>query len=102
MRELLQSYLRRHPRWGVWYARVERQPAWVVKTAVVAAVLVVGVPLILLTATALIAGVVVGGTLGIVAGIVYKLRKALVGRSGATRVPQTYDDGRRNVRVIRP
>ncbi len=92
-------YLRSHPRFGTWYTRVERQPGWVTRLALLAAVLVVVVPAVLLTLTALVVGLAVFIVLGVLAGIVRLVRGVLTGQAGPS-VPETQNGGRVNVRVI--
>lgn len=73
-------------------------PGWAVKAAILAAVLVVAVPLLLLTLAALIVGALVLLVLVAAAVVVRRLRRLgawLPGRS-----PRWRDEGRRNVRVI--
>lgn len=77
-------------------------PLWAVKASMLAAVLVVAVPILLLTLAALLAGVLV--FLVLAAGVVaYRRLRGLGrwlggGRPGGWRGWR--DDGRRNVRVI--
>lgn len=77
-------------------------PLWVVKASMLAAVLVVAVPILLLTLAAMLAGVLV--FLVLAAGVVaYRRLRGLRrwlggGRPGGWRGWR--DDGRRNVRVI--
>ncbi len=92
------AYIRQHPRFGPWYAQVERQPSWVVKLALVAAVLVIVVPLALLTLAALLVAAAVFTVLALVArGL------AVVGSLfdfSEPSHPTPRGDGRENVRVI--
>ncbi len=86
---------RRSPSAGVYYARLSRQPGWVLKTAGFVALLVVVVPVVLLTLAAVIVGLICLAVLGLIAS-------AIRGVAGLFR-PATnrrQDDGRRNVRVI--
>ncbi len=92
-------YIRQHPTWGPWYQRVERQPGWVTRVAVTAAVLVVVVPLTLLALAAIVVGLVLFITLGLIAQVIAMVRALLTGGSTA-RAPQAPEQGRRNVRVI--
>ena len=85
------QYLRSHPRFSVWYERLDRSPGWVNRIAVTAAVLTVVLPLVLLALAALVVGVIVFTLLSIVARLL-----ALLAGGGAA-VP----DGRVNVRVVR-
>jgi len=86
---------------GPWYAHVNRNPGWVTGIAFFTAVLVVVVPLLLLFAAAMLVGLVVFVTLGLIARIATALRflwvKATPGSGGLG-----LNQGRRNVRVIRP
>lgn len=97
-------YVRQHPRYGVWYQRVERQPSWVVKTAVALAVLIVVVPLVLLFLAAVAVGLIAFLVLGVAAAIWGGVARLLGGGGGGPLKPRPgwrHDDGRRNVRVIR-
>lgn len=87
------EHIREHPTMGVWYERYRSRPSWVVRGALVAAVLVVVVPLVLLTLAAVIVGMLVFAALSLVASI-----GNLFG--GGRDVKPSGDDGRRNVRVI--
>ena len=84
-------YIRNHSRLGPWYVRLERQPGWVTKAALLAAVLIVVVPIGLLTLAALVVGVVVFVVLGAVAWLLGAAGRLLGGRT---------DSGRVNVRVV--
>ena len=92
------TYIRQHPRFGPWYSRVQRQPNWVVKLAVLTAVLVFVLPLVLLTLAALVAAAAVFTVLALVTrGL------AVVGSLFDFREPDAppyRGDGRENVRVI--
>jgi len=93
-------YMRQHPTLGPWYARVERRPGWVVQIALLAAVLVVLVPLFLLVAAAVLVGLAVFLVLGVLVQILRVLsgwRDRIGSRSSGTSI----GDGRQNVRVIR-
>ena len=91
-------YMQNHPRYGKWYARIDRQPGWVVKTAITAAVLVVVVPLVLLTMAALVVGIVAFLLFGLLAGVIGAV-SSLFGGMGSSGGTQD-GDGRINVRVI--
>jgi len=90
-----QEVHRRHPGAGMWYAKVNQQPGWVVKSALAVALLVVVVPIVLLTLAAVLVGVTCLLVLSIVASIVRSFTGLF--SPGALR---SQDDGRRNVRVI--
>lgn len=95
---MFKAYVRQHPRFGPWYAQVERQPNWVIKLAVIAAVLVFVVPLVLLTLAALVVAAAVFMVLALV------MRGLAVARSlfdfRGPDAPTYRGDGRENVRVI--
>jgi len=94
---MFRMYIREHETLGPWYQKLERQPSWVTKAAILAAVLMVGLPLALIAITALIVGLAVFTVLSLVSAGVATLRELFSG--GGRRPPA--DDGRRNVRVIR-
>lgn len=84
---------------GRWYRRVEiagRQPRWVTRTALAAAVVVIVVPLLVLALAGIAVGLIVFAALGLVAWGVSWI-KGLLYRWDDFR----FDSGRRNVRVIR-
>lgn len=83
-----------HPGAGEWYARVSRQPGWVTRTALFLALLVVVVPIIVLTLTAVVVGVVSLLILGLIA----RIGQFITGLIGGG--PKVREDGRHNVRVI--
>ena len=85
---------RRHPGAGAWFTRLSRQPGWVTKTATIAALLVVVVPIIALTLAALLIGTACLLVLGIIASVWRFVTSPFTG----PRAPK--DDGRRNVQVI--
>ena len=87
------AYIRQHPRFGGWYTRVERQPSWAVKSAVIAGVLVVVVPLVLLTLAAIAVAAAVFVVSSLIAWVLGLFGHPL-------REPTVRDDGRDNVRVI--
>jgi len=80
------------------FERATGRPGWVAKASLIAAGLVVAVPLVLLALAGLIVGIVVFVTLGLIAQIIMSVGLLIDGLfkpaagSGA--------DGRRNVRVI--
>lgn len=78
------------------FEQVTGRPGWVAKASLLAAGLVVVVPLVLLALAGLIVGIVVFVTLGLIAQIILSTGMLLDGLfkgSGGS-------DGRRNVRVI--
>ncbi len=85
---------RRHPGAGMWYTRVSRQPSWVTKTALVAALIVVVVPIIALT----IAAVIIGLLCLLVLSLVASVWRFVTSPFSGTRASK--DDGRRNVTII--
>ena len=88
-------YVRQHPRLGPWARRVERQPAWVTRLALTAAVIVVVVPLALLALAAIAVGFVVFVALALVATVVGAVASVLQRpENGPT------EGGRSNVRVV--
>ncbi len=105
-------YLREHPAFGPWVQRVERRPAWAIKAAIAAAVLMFVVPLALLAVAAVAVGLAVLTILGAAATLQGILRSAvhgLIGCGWRGREPvgepgAVWEDaeGRRNVRVIPP
>jgi hypothetical protein len=97
-------YARQHPQFGPWYTRAERQPSWVVKTAVALAVVTIVLPLALLTLAAVAVGLIAFLVLGAAAMAINSLATLLRGdwtRTGGHAPPVPRDDGRRNVRIIR-
>lgn len=94
-------YLQQHKTFGPWvhrYDRIQRQPSWVLKLALVAAVLVIVVPLLILTFAAILIGVVVF-TIGSLVASGLRVISDLFTRRPTS--PVQFDDGRRNVRIIR-
>lgn len=93
-------YIRQHEVLGPWYARIERRPSWVAQIALIAAALVVVVPIVLLAMAAVVVGLAVFIVLGLVAQL------AIMIRLGWARITSAGLDfpnrNRRNVRVIRP
>ncbi len=93
-------YLQNHPMAGRYYQYANRQPSWIVKTALAAAALVLLIPLVtlvLLFIAAVIVGVAVFLVLAILMSILtlpFRLFSALFRRQP--------DPGRRNVVVISP
>ena len=88
-------YMRQHPSWGTWYGRAQRQPGWVIKLTITAAVLTVVIPLVLLMLAAIVvaAGVFVVGSL--IAGGINLISSLFGGIFSTSR-----GGGRRNARVI--
>ncbi|MCC7145838.1 MAG: hypothetical protein IT443_05285 [Phycisphaeraceae bacterium] len=86
------TYIRSNRWTSPWASQVERHPGWVAKTALVAALLVIVLPLALLFFTAVLVGVVVFAVLSLTVRL-----KAWLG--GVFRAG-SLGDGRRNVRVI--
>jgi len=85
-----------------WYARVQRQPSWVTRAALLTAGLVILVPLAVLAIAAALAAVVVFTVLGAVLSFYWAVRRGvgrLLGTSAAT-APTRPRDRRVNVRVI--
>ena len=95
------AYIRQHPTLGPWQHRIEQNPSWVTRTAFLAAVLVVVVPLLLLFTAAVIVGIVLFVTLGLVAGIIGFFRRILSNLRLDGRGSYIPNEGRENVRVIR-
>ncbi len=85
---------RRHPSAGMWYAHASKQPGWVTKTALTAALLVVVVPVVLLTLAAVVIGLICFTVLGLIASA----GRFITGLFDGSHKPR--DDGRRNVQVI--
>jgi len=85
---------RRHPGAGVWVSRIGRQPGWVTKTALAAAMLVVVVPVVLITLAAVVIGLICFTALGLIASALRFITGLFDGSQ------KTRDDGRRNVQVI--
>ena len=94
-------FIQNHPRYGKWYARIDRQPNWVVKTAIAAAVLVVVVPLVLLTMAALVVGIAAFLVFCLIAGLIGAASRLFGGFGSSGDVATQDGDGRINVRVIR-
>jgi hypothetical protein len=88
-------YLGNNPWTAPWYGRLQGRPPWVLKAALLAAILVVMVPLAVLVAAAVVVGVAVFALLSLAAATNALLRvwvdRLLHGRP---------TDGRRNVRVL--
>jgi hypothetical protein len=94
---MFRMYIRQHETLGPWYQKFERQPSWVTKAALISAVLIIGIPLVLLALTAILVGLAVFTVLGLVASGIATIRGLVAGQ--LPRGPRP--DGRRNVRVIR-
>jgi hypothetical protein len=84
-----------HPLTAALYRRLQGRPPWIIKSAVLTALLVLVIPLVALVLTALIVGVTVFAVLMLAARANAWLR-ALVDRL----LHGPADDGRRNVRVV--
>lgn len=80
---------------GQWFNRAAGQPNWVTKWALIAAVVVIVVPLMVLAMAGLAVGLVVFVTLALIVRIAVIVRTAVGGLW-----PARGSDGRRNVRVI--
>lgn len=93
-------YIRKHRTVGPWVQRIESKPGWVWKAALIVAVLVVVVPVVLLTMTALMVGLAMLIVFGAVAWLVSVLTRPFRGGGPVARPPDPEDDGRVNVRVI--
>ncbi|MEX0884859.1 MAG: hypothetical protein WD009_00330 [Phycisphaeraceae bacterium] len=91
------SYIQHDPRLRAWHARLQGRPGWVWKATVLAAVMVVVLPLIILTLTAVTVAAAVFAVASLVASGVGVVRRLLGGARGSV---WPADDGRRNVRVI--
>ncbi len=74
-------------------------PRWVTMTALVAATLILVIPLVALLIAAAIVGLVVFVTLGVIAQLILLVRVVWMKLTGG-QVRTWPDDGRRNVRVI--
>ncbi len=85
---------RRHPGASVWYSRVSKQPGWVTKTALLVTILIVVVPIVLLTLTAIVIGLACLLLLSLIASAWRFISSPFT----STRTPK--DDGRRNVQII--
>lgn len=97
-------YVQQHQTFGPWYNRVQRQPSWVVKLALIAAVLTIVVPVVLVSLVALVVGLVVFTVLGIIASVLGAVRALVSGKNKTSAVDSgdSYFDGeRRNVRILR-
>ncbi len=73
------------------FQTVARQPSWITRIALMAFLIVIGLPIFLLLLLAIFAAVVIFSVLAVVNAIVMKVK------GGLPRRP----DGRENVRVIR-
>ena len=71
------------------FRRINQQPSWVTKTAAIAFLLVIGLPILLLLVVAMITATVVFGILGLLNAL-----------SGLFRGGRTPEAKRKNVRVI--
>lgn len=89
------------PRVRVWQQRMNGRPGWVWKSAAFAAILVVVVPLVLLTMTAIVVGVAVFAVMSLIAAIGRAFGQ-LGGddRSVDSPAPTQGPDRRENVRII--
>lgn len=90
-------YIQNHPRYGKWYSTISRQPRWIVKAAIVAAV----VPIVLLTIGALVVGIVVFVVLGLITSLIGAVIRIVGGTSVSGGVAAPGNGGRVNVRAIR-
>ena len=89
------------PRFRVWQQRMNGRPGWVWKSAAFAAVLVVVVPLVLLTLTAIVVGVAVFAAMSLIAAIGRAFGQ--IGgddRSVDSDAPTQGPERRENVRII--
>lgn len=93
---MFRMYIQQHETLGPWYQKVARQPSWVTKAAILAAVLVIGIPLVLIALAALLVALAVFTALSLLVNGLAVLRQLLTGQT--LRPPSA---GRRNVRVIR-
>jgi len=91
--------IRQHETIGPWVRKVEAQPGWVTKAALLTAVLVIGLPLLALALLAVTIGLAVFMVLGLVATGLATVRNLFTGAGTGPRPPM--DKGRRNVRVLR-
>ncbi len=80
---------------GQWFNCAAGQPNWVIKWALIAAVVVIVVPLMLLAMAGLAVGLVVFVALALIVRIAVIIRTAIGGLW-----PARSSDGRHNVRVI--
>ena len=86
-------YIRNSRTFGPIYERIERRPNWVARTALVAAALVVLVPLLVLFIAAIVVGAIVFLTLALIAAVLATVANLF---NGLGLRPA----GRKNVRVI--
>lgn len=93
-------YIRQHPKLGPLYTRIERQPSWVARTAFIAAVLVVVIPLLMLFTAALFVGIVLFILFGLIAGVIGVVARLVSFLTPAQGGPLESSDGRENVRVL--
>lgn len=80
-----------------WAARVNRQPSWIARVAMMVVGLIILVPILLVVLTAIIAGLVVFLILSLLNGIA-----GIFGGGSGGGMQKEKDDGRENVRVIYP
>ena len=98
---LWRMYINNHPRFGPWYRQVRNKPSWVVKAALVAAILTIVVPVAMLMIAAVVVGVTIFAVLGVIAWVLLQVRllwHRITG--GHVSPPSAANDGRVNVRVV--
>lgn len=84
------------PRFGAMYSTLQRKPSWVMKFALIAAAVVVIVPIVALALAAVVVGAIVFFVLSAIAAVMNFFGNLFGGVAG-TGSP---NEGRQNVRVI--
>jgi cobalamin synthase len=90
-----------HPRFGPTYTKVSRQPGWVMKLALAAAVLVVVVPIVMLVLAAVVVAAMVFMAGSVAATVLRWFSGDGAGSRGVATARTRATDGRENVRVVR-
>lgn len=94
--------VRQDPRFAAAYSRFGGRPGWVWRASFLVAAVVFVIPLIVFALAAVFAFTAVFLLLSLVSAVGDFFSRALGGRSRDLADPIPADDGRRNVRVIRP
>jgi uncharacterized protein involved in cysteine biosynthesis len=84
------------PRFGAMYSTLQRKPSWVMKFALIAAAVVVIVPIVAIAMAAVVVGTIVYFVLSAVAKVTGFFGNLFGGVAGAGLA----NEGRQNVRVI--
>jgi len=88
--------LQQNPRFRSMHAQLGQHPAWVVRTAILCAVITLAIPMIVIIAAAMLVGLVVFVVLSLIAKLM-----SLLGLSPTAEAPgEPTVDLRRNVRIV--